>query len=62
MKGKVEGERDQGNAHLVQDRGQIGSTQRRRKGKRDGAVWQCLRLESASVGAPGCERRTERWR
>lgn len=34
MKGRVEGERDQGNAHLVQDRGQIGPTQKETKGKK----------------------------
>lgn len=31
MKGRVEGERDQGNAHLVQDRGQIGPAQKETK-------------------------------
>lgn len=34
MKGRVEEERDQGNAHLVQDRGQIGPTQKETKGKK----------------------------
>lgn len=33
MKGRVEEERDQGNTHLVQDRGQIGSTQKETKEK-----------------------------
>ena len=35
MKGRVEGERDQGNAHLVQDRGQIGPAQKETKREKE---------------------------
>lgn len=49
MKGRVEGERDQGNAHLVQDRGQIGRTQKETKGKRRMSCLAYLRLDSSGV-------------
>lgn len=48
MKGRVEGERDQGNAHLVQDRGQIGPAQKETKGKKRMSCLAYLRLDSSS--------------
>lgn len=53
MKGRVEGERDQGNAHLVQDRGQIGPTQKEMKEKKRMSclAYLCLDSSSASIGA-----------
>ncbi len=39
MKGRVEGERDQGNAHLVQDRGQIGPTQKETKREKENELF-----------------------
>lgn len=50
MKGRVEGERDQGNAHLVQDRGQIGPTLKESKGEKERMsclAW--LRLDSSGA-------------
>lgn len=39
MKGRVEGERDQGNAHLVQDRGRIGPTRKEKSGGKENEVF-----------------------
>lgn len=39
MKGRVEGERDQGNAHLVQDRGQIGPAQKETKREKENELF-----------------------
>lgn len=53
MEGRVEGERDQGNAHLVQDRGQIGPTKKGMEGEKGSGLLACLRIDSstASFGA-----------